>query len=223
MVRFSLGLTKSCCDADALLLGIETKAEKYKGNLHLWRPKLEYVEEKWSYIYYNDTCNTLGDVQLINEPTRETESTASLIDILITTKEGCIRESGEIKTLISDYYILYAIRKGKKIRLPPMILETRSFKNSNPEELTKDLASLDWSEIYQTSDVNKCAEVLTGYILQAVEKHAPLTTITVKGTVHNMFSDELIALMKERDRARQTAVRSKKAEGSQCSKSSGIK
>ena len=63
-------------------------------------------------------CNTRDAVQLINEPTRETESTASLIDILITTKEECIRKSGVIKTSISDRYMLYAIRKGKKIRLP---------------------------------------------------------------------------------------------------------
>ena len=55
----------------------------------------------------NDICNTLGAVQLINEPTRETESTASLIDILITTKEECIRKNGVIKTSISDHYMLW--------------------------------------------------------------------------------------------------------------------
>ena len=143
-------------------------------------------------------CNTLGAVQLINEPMRETESTASLIDILITTKEECLGKSGVIKTSISDHYMLYAIRKGKKIRFPPRILESRSFKNFNPEEFTKDLASQDWSELYHTSDVNECAKIFTGNILQAADKHAPKRTIRVKGTVHNMFSDELIALMKER-------------------------
>ena len=160
----------------------------------------------------NDICNTLGAVQLINEPTRETESTASLIDILITTKEECIRKNGVIKTSISDHYMLYAIRKGKKIRFPPRILESRSFKNFNAEEFTKDLASQDWSELYHTSDVNECAKIFTGNILQADDKHAPKRTIRVKGTVHNMFSDELIALMKERDRARLKAVRSQKEE-----------
>ena len=102
--------------------------------------------------------------------------------------------------------------KGKKIRLPPRILESRSFKNFKPEEFTKDLASQDWSELYHTSDVNECAEIFKGNILLAADKHAPKRTIRVKGTVRNMFSGELIALMKERDRARLKTVRSKKEE-----------
>ena len=101
---------------------------------------------------------------------------------------------------------------GKKIRFPPRILESRSFKNFNAEEFTKDLASQDWSELYHTSDVNECAKIFTGNILQADDKHAPKRTIRVKGTVQNMFSDELIALMKERDRARLKAVTSQKEE-----------
>ena len=96
--------------------------------------------------------------------------------------------------------MVYAIRKGRKIRLPHRIIESRSFKNFNPEEFTKDLASLDWSELYHTPDVNKCAEIFTGNNLQAADKHAPKRIIRVKGAVHNMFSDELIALMKERNR-----------------------
>ena len=67
----------------------------------------------------NDICNTLGAVQLINEPTRETESTASLIDFLITTKEECIRKSGVMKTSIGDHYMLYAIRKRKEDQIAP--------------------------------------------------------------------------------------------------------
>eukprot|EP00794_Sanderia_malayensis_P020942 gene20942-22995_t len=93
------------------------------------------------HVYLDqDICNTLGAVQLINEPARETESTSSLIDILITTKEEFIRESG------------------------------------------------------------------------AADKHAPKRTIRVDGIVHNTFSDELIMLMKERDKARLIASRSKKDE-----------
>ena len=79
-------------------------------------------------------------------------------------------------------------------------------------DFTKDLASLYWSELYYASNVNKRAKIFTGNILQVADKHAPKKTIRVKGTVHNMFSDELITLMKERDRARLKAVTSKKEE-----------
>ena len=73
--------------------------------------------------------------------------------------------------------------------------------------------------------MNECAEIFTGSILQAADKHAPSQrTIRVQRTVHNMFSDELIALMKERDRTRQLDLNPlKRKKTSQCSKSSGIK
>eukprot|EP00794_Sanderia_malayensis_P002896 gene2896-3347_t len=65
-----------------------------------------------------DTCNIMGGAQLIKNPTRETATSSSLIDIFICTAEHFIKDCGIIKTAISDHYMLYAIRKGKKIRCP---------------------------------------------------------------------------------------------------------
>ena len=48
-----------------------------------------------------------------------TQTCSTLIDLLLTTKEEKIAESGVIHASISDHSIAYAIRKGKRLRVPP--------------------------------------------------------------------------------------------------------
>lgn len=73
--------------------------------------------------FINDICSTMGAVQIIIKPTRETESSASQTTILVTIKDECIRENRVINTSIIDHYMVYGIRKGRKMRLPPKIIE----------------------------------------------------------------------------------------------------
>ena len=76
----------------------------------------------------HDICNLIGATQLVIEPTRVTQTSSTLIDLLLTAKEEKVTESGVIHALISDHFIVYAIRKGKRLRVPPRIIQTRSFK-----------------------------------------------------------------------------------------------
>ena len=62
----------------------------------------------------HNICNLIGATQLVTEPTRVTQTSSTLIDLLSTTKEEKIAESGVIHASISDHSIVYAIRKGKR-------------------------------------------------------------------------------------------------------------
>ena len=49
--------------------------------------------------------------QIINDPTRITESTESLLDVCITSSSEKIISSGVIHLGISDHSLIYAVRK----------------------------------------------------------------------------------------------------------------
>ena len=70
----------------------------------------------------NDICNAIGTSQLINEPTRITERSSTLIDLILTSNVNKISESGVIHTGTSDHSLIYAIRKGRKIRAQPKVI-----------------------------------------------------------------------------------------------------
>ena len=152
-----------------------------------------------------EICIAVSASQLIEEPTRIT-------DLLISTADDKITESGVIHTAISDHSMIYAIRKCRRARNPPRIINTRSYKTFNPEKYTEDLQSADWSGIYKADNINKATEAFTEQVQIIADKHAPRVTVRVKGAVNNMFSDELLVMMKERDAAKVKAARTKEVD-----------
>ena len=158
-----------------------------------------------------EICNAISASQLIEEPTRITNRSSTLIDLLISTAEDKIRESGVIHTAISDHSMIYAIRKCRRARNPPRIINTRSYKTFNSEKFT-DLQSADWSGIYTADNIHKATEAFTEQVQIIADKHAPRVTVRVKRAVNNIFSDELLVLMKERDAAKAKAARTRKVD-----------
>ena len=59
--------------------------------------------------------------QLINSPTRVTNISSSIIDLIYTSDERLHSGSGVLKTTISDHYSVYTIinlKSGKSSNLP---------------------------------------------------------------------------------------------------------
>ena len=83
-----------------------------------------------------EISNAISTSQLIEEPTRITDRPSTLIDLLISTAEDKITESGVIHAAISDHSMIYAIRKCRGARNPPRIINIWSYKTFNPEKFT---------------------------------------------------------------------------------------
>ena len=67
--------------------------------------------------------------QLINEPTRVTLTTSSLIDHLVTNTPEKISHSGVVHTGISDHSLIHAIRKIRHFQKNDDFVEIRNMKN----------------------------------------------------------------------------------------------
>ena len=67
--------------------------------------------------------------QLINDFTRVTPKSSSIIDHLITNQPNKICYSGVLPISISDHYMIYGIRKFSSTKGEPRYIENRSFKN----------------------------------------------------------------------------------------------
>jgi hypothetical protein len=79
--------------------------------------------------------------QIINDPTRITEYTKSLIDVCITSSPEKIISSGVIHLGISDHGLIYAIRKLNYVPKTGSRnqIEYRNFKQFNAESFLNDL------------------------------------------------------------------------------------
>ena len=149
--------------------------------------------------------------QLIEEPTRVTLGTATLIDHIATTCPNNALESGVLKISMSDHYMVYCIRKlNSSFKKDHKAIKTRNMKNFSEEAFLQDVATINWQDILGTSDdVNKLVERFSTLFSLMIEKHAPLRQIRVSEKYCPWINADLKRLIRTRDRLKRSAVKHK--------------
>ena len=94
--------------------------------------------------------------QLIEEPTRVTLVTATVIDLVATTCPRNIIKSGVLGVSLSDHYLVYCIRKfNGAVEKGHKNIKTRKMKNFKEEAFLADVSGVCWEQILtDTDDIN---------------------------------------------------------------------
>jgi len=100
-----------------------------------------------------DFCNSFNLTQTIERPTRITETSESLIDVILTSNKSLISKTNVFANSISDYDLIVASLTLKKPRPRPTYITTRSFKNFEKDAFLDDISNAPWSLI-DIFDVN---------------------------------------------------------------------
>ena len=86
--------------------------------------------------------------QLINEPTRITPNSSTLIDIISSNEPSRILKSGVVHIGISDHSVVFAVRKFPiPSKNTHKHVTTRPFKYLNANALREDLESAPWNSL----------------------------------------------------------------------------
>ena len=109
--------------------------------------------------------------QVINDPTRVTETTSTLIDLILTNKAENISCAGVLHLSISDHSLVYAVRKFELPKSRPSIKEVRDFKYFS--DFRADLLQVPWDTICY-DDPNTCWIVWKSFFNEILNKHAPM-------------------------------------------------
>ena len=98
-------------------------------------------------------------------------------------------------------------------------LRKRSYKNFNEQEYLKDIASLDFLDVYCCLDVDEAAEVLTQKIVSVLNVHAPWVIFQQRRNFAPWVTENTLKLMKQRDTFKKEAEVIAMKEGSSVSSS----
>ena len=82
---------------------------------------------------------------MIVEPTRVTESSATLIDVILASNKNLVKAAKVMPVSISDHDLVYAFLKLKRQRPKPTFITTRSFKKYQHEAFLSDISLIPWS------------------------------------------------------------------------------
>ena len=147
--------------------------------------------------------------QLVHQPTRVTETSKSLIDILLVSNKNLVIETKVIPVSISDYDLIYATLKLKKERSKPVYVPVRSFKHYNTEAFLKDMLQVPWPVIDTFDNVEDSLDTFNLLFNEVLDNHAPTRNIKVRNRHCPFMTKEIRSLMKIRDKWRKLEKREK--------------
>ncbi len=145
--------------------------------------------------------------QLIDEATRVTIKTTTLIDHIVTNTPEKISDSGVVHTGISDHSLVFAIRKISVIKKQENIVEMRNMKNFDKKKFVTELLNQHWEYVYFfAEDPNAMWEIWKKIFLEVLDKHAPLQYKKVRSKKVPWITTEIKKLINTRDRLKRKAI-----------------
>ena len=134
--------------------------------------------------------------QLIDKPTRITDSSSTLIDLILVNKPENVLFSNVCDAPgVSDHCFTYAAYSLKKEKFKPYTITKRDFKNVNWDVFKHEVEFVPWENIFYLGNVNDKVTTLENYIYDILDKHAPYKTFTVKKPNHSPWIDDNIRKM----------------------------
>ena len=113
--------------------------------------------------------------QLINEPTRVTSTTSTLIDVLITSTPSLFKKAGVINIAFSDHYPIYGIMHGSATHPNKhRTITTRPWNDKKINNFVADLKQAPWSLIDTFTDVDNMCSAWESLMKSLIDYHFPL-------------------------------------------------
>lgn len=162
-----------------------------------------------------NVAEPFGLTQIIDKPTRITETTSTLIDLAFVSNANNVKTCGVVDVPgISDHCLIYMAYSIKKPKFQPTMITRRDFRNFSEEMFKKDCEIAPWGNIFavEDTDLDKQVTVLENIFQSIITKHAPYRTFKVKHPPSPWLNKNLKKLMNERDAYKNTFNINKKQE-----------
>ena len=140
--------------------------------------------------------------QVIEDLTRVTDKSASLLDVIMTSSRSIITSSGVLNDCISDHLPVYALVKMKAPKPHQSFKTIRSFKRYNPMKLRLDMSRQNntLELVHELEDVNDKVLTFDNLLKSTLDAHAPLVTvIKIKNRPCPFVTNEIKDMMRNRD------------------------
>ena len=122
-----------------------------------------------------------GLKQVIEKPMRITETTRTVIDIVLTNTPTNIAGTDVIATSIGDHDMPGCVRKINNGRFNPRLITCRDYKTYNAENMKSELKKVEWTPFYSQRNVNQAWAKMKNILSDIFGRHAPKISKKVRG------------------------------------------
>lgn len=146
--------------------------------------------------------------QLITEPTRITNNSRSLIDLVFVNNEPSIVDSGVVPLSLSDHSLVYCVVKSGIPKTPPRAIEYRSYKSFDAKAFIHDLNNVPWHFVQSENAINDAVQTWNLLFSEIADVHAPIKKHRVKGVPVPWMNNKINEAMRDRDHHHRKAMKS---------------
>lgn len=132
---------------------------------------------------------------VITRPTRITNNTQTLIDVILTNKPELFKNCGVCEVGISDHALVYGLVKERHCFYESKVLTVRSYEELNEKELQTDLDIAPWHVSGIFDSIDDQYYYWNTRLSSIINDHAPLKKMRVPGrgcTVHDARMEKAI-------------------------------
>ena len=130
-----------------------------------------------------------------------------MLDLIITNCD-IVKECSTLDINVSDHLPVYLIRKKVKSPNEKIDFKGRSYKNLNKDVVENMLRNVDWAT-FANFDIDSCWNYLLENIMDILDNVCPEKKIKFAKNRPSWLTNDLINLMKERDRLLKVYQKSK--------------
>ena len=149
-----------------------------------------------------------GCCQKVEEPTRITNESKTLIDVILTNIPQNIAKTAVIESGLSDHHMVGTLRKLNNFKVTPRVIICRNYETYVKENFIEHLKNAPWDTVYNESEVENAYGNFEKILIAAVNKHVSLINKRVRGLQCPWRTPEIMQLIKQRDYHLQKAKRS---------------
>ena len=158
---------------------------------------------------YVELIRTFGLTQLIEEPTRTTDTTSSLLDHILVNTPSKVSQCGVLKKCISDHDLIYMTRKHQNVKIGQHnTIKIRSMKNYSKELFNQKLSEVQFPDYSNFENVNEAYADISSKLIGVIDSIAPLKQIRLKTNTKPWFDSEVLEKIRIRDKLRKNSKKS---------------
>ena len=152
----------------------------------------------------NNIIEPFGFTQIVSEPTRVTETSSKLIDLMLVSNNNCVKMVGVSDFPgISDHSMTYMACNISKPKFKNTPVWLRDYSKFNYDRFKVDAENASWEHVYGNDNlsVDEKTTVLSDIINQLFDKHAPFKKCYFSkfGRRPTWLTDDIRVLQAKRD------------------------
>ncbi|XP_071941144.1 uncharacterized protein [Antedon mediterranea] len=150
---------------------------------------------------YKDVLSLFNCSQIIDIPTRITDTTATTLDHIITNSKEKILQYGTLNVGLSDHLITYCTRKIWRCQINRHnTIRIRSMRHYNKESLLNKLANVNWESTLSCNEVNEAWFRFITVFLGVIDEIAPVKEVRIKCRTEPWMNDNILLDIRQRDK-----------------------